>query len=96
MTSGGRISTSSLISVVSTFRSLTLVGSKGRCIHLLKETAKPVPKQKKRRKVELLGMGAAQAQVSSSALNNEEMKDEGSDKEDGPMLGQKKQKRNRT
>ncbi len=41
-------------------------------------------------------MGAAQAQVSSSALNNEEMKDEGSDKEDGPMLGQKKQKRNRT
>ena len=53
---GGKISISSPTFLVSIFGILTLSGCKGRTIHLLKESSKPVPKQKKRRKIELLPM----------------------------------------
>ena len=65
-------------------------------MHLLKETAKKVPTQKKRRKLEVLAMGTTQAQAASSILGNEEMKGDDSDKDDGTMAGLKKGKRNRT
>ena len=58
--SGGTIWTPCLTFRVSIISKLTQVGSKGRTLHLLKESAKPVPKQKKRRKVNLLELPVAE------------------------------------
>ena len=61
---GGTISISSPTSLVSIFFELTLSGCKGRTIHLLKESSKPVPKQKKRRKIEVLPMESSNNGIS--------------------------------
>ena len=58
---------------------LTLSGSKGRTLHLLKETAKPVPKGKKRRKIAALDMLPVNPTVLIPNVNQaaqEESKDE--------------------
>ena len=52
--SGKRSSRPCLSCQVSRFKLLTKSESKGRVMHLLKESTKPVPKQSKRRKVEAL------------------------------------------
>ena len=55
MSNGGATSQSYLTSLVSIFTYiLTLSGSKGRTLHLLKEKTKRVSKQKKRLKIDLL------------------------------------------
>lgn len=51
---GGRISIVFHSCRVSIFKYLTPAGSKGRCLHLLKSTTAPVPKQKPRRKIAVL------------------------------------------
>ena len=68
MKSGGTIWTLCLTFHVSIISRLTQVGSKGRTLHLLKENAKPVPKQKKRRKINLLDLPQA---VHSPAMEEE-------------------------
>lgn len=52
--SGGTTSRACRSSVVSNFIDVTRAGSKGRVLHLMKESARPVPKQKKRRKIAAL------------------------------------------
>ena len=52
--SGGTSSMRCPSSVVSIFQDITSSGTKGRTIHLLKESTKPVQRAKKRRKVALL------------------------------------------
>ena len=53
-----------------------LLGSKGRTLHLLKETAKPVPKGKKRLKIAALEMLPVNPNVFVPNVNMEEEKKE--------------------
>ena len=73
----------------------------------MKESAKPVPKQKKRRKIGLLEMGAVKMNVHAAEFPQVDMKesvseedseddDDDDDKDDGLPNHSKKQKRNRT
>ena len=69
----------------------------------MKESAKPVPKQKNRRKIGLLDMGAMQMNVHAAEFPQVDMKEEHSeeekdddDKDDGLPHLSKKSKRNKT
>lgn len=71
----------------------------------MKESAKPVPKQKKRRKIGLLEMGAAVKmnvdaaefpQVEMRESSGEEEEEDDDDKDDGLPRLSKKSTRNRT
>ena len=70
----------------------------------MKESAKPVPKQKKRRKIGLLEMGAVKMNVDAAEFpqvemresSGEEEEEEDDDKDDGLPRLSKKSTRNRT
>ena len=96
MRSGGRPSTSCHISLVSFFKSLTLSGSKGRTLHLLKESAKPVPREKKRRKIALLNKSAAtESALVVNPFGNQGISD-GPDKQTEEVQKRLPSKRNKT